>query len=78
MAGTRRRMDRLRADARAVVGLTPSGLQATADRYMYAPGVIVSIAAALRSRRHFGRPDALLPSRPRSLRLPRRRARLPA
>jgi tetratricopeptide (TPR) repeat protein len=26
-----------------VVGLTPSGLQATADRYVYAPGVIVSL-----------------------------------
>src|SRR2546422_594759 len=36
-----------------VAGLTPSGLQATADRYMYVPGVIVSIllgAVAARAR----------------------------
>lgn len=35
-----------------VAGFTPSGLQATADRYMYVPGVIVSLvigAAAARS-----------------------------
>ncbi len=36
-----------------VVGLTPSGLQATADRYMYVPGVIVSIAAGLALARHW-------------------------
>ena len=30
-----------------VVGLTPSGLQATADRYMYVPGVIVSLAIGM-------------------------------
>jgi tetratricopeptide (TPR) repeat protein len=30
-----------------VMGLTPSGLQATADRYMYLPGVIVSIVAGV-------------------------------
>ena len=42
-----------------VVGLTPSGLQATADRYMYLPGVIVSLflgaaAARLRPTRRLG------------------------
>jgi Flp pilus assembly protein TadD len=42
-----------------VVGLTPSGLQATADRYMYLPGVIVSLllgaaAARLRPARRLG------------------------
>jgi len=26
-----------------VVGLTPSGLQATADRYMYVPGIVISL-----------------------------------
>lgn len=30
-----------------VLGLAPSGLQATADRYMYFPGVIVAVAVAL-------------------------------
>jgi Flp pilus assembly protein TadD len=36
-----------------VVGLTPSGLQATADRYMYVPGVIVSLAAGLAVARYW-------------------------
>jgi Flp pilus assembly protein TadD len=30
-----------------VIGLTPSGLQATADRYMYVPSVIVALAAGV-------------------------------
>src|SRR5206468_2464310 len=30
-----------------VVGLTPSGLQATADRYMYLPGVVVSVLVGI-------------------------------
>jgi len=34
-----------------VIGLTPSGIQATADRYMYVPGVVVAIlAGALAAR----------------------------
>lgn len=36
-----------------VVGLTPSGLQATADRYMYVPGVIMSMAAGLALARYW-------------------------
>jgi len=34
-----------------VVGLTPSGLQATADRYMYLPGVIVSLFVGVAATR---------------------------
>jgi Flp pilus assembly protein TadD len=34
-----------------VAGLTPSGLQATADRYMYLPGVIVSILLGIAAAR---------------------------
>jgi protein O-mannosyl-transferase len=30
-----------------VAGFTPSGLQATADRYMYVPGVVVAVVAGL-------------------------------
>ena len=30
-----------------VAGLTPSGLQATADRYMYVPGVVIAVVAGL-------------------------------
>ena len=36
-----------------VVGLTPSGLQATADRYMYVAGVIVSLAIGLAVLRYW-------------------------
>jgi Flp pilus assembly protein TadD len=36
-----------------VVGLTPSGLQATADRYMYVPGVIVSLATGFAVARYW-------------------------
>ncbi len=36
-----------------VVGVTPSGLQATADRYMYVPGVIVSLAIGFAVARHW-------------------------
>jgi tetratricopeptide (TPR) repeat protein len=30
-----------------VVGLTPTGLQATADRYMYVPGIVISLLVAV-------------------------------
>jgi tetratricopeptide (TPR) repeat protein len=30
-----------------VVGLTPSGLQATADRYMYVPGIVISLVVGV-------------------------------